>query len=43
VSSDRRLDSGKGHLMRDVLVMVGMIAAYFALQIWILPRLGVST
>lgn len=29
--------------MKDILIMVAVIAVYFALQLWILPALGVST
>lgn len=29
--------------MMDYLMLAGFIAAYFALQLWILPSLGVQT
>ena len=29
--------------MRDLLLVVGFIVVWLALQLWILPRLGVST
>jgi hypothetical protein len=29
--------------MRDALLFVGFIAVWLALQLWILPKLGVST
>jgi hypothetical protein len=29
--------------MTDALIMFGILAAWFALQIWILPRFGVQT
>lgn len=29
--------------MWDTVIGLGVLVAYFALQIWILPRLGVST
>ncbi len=27
----------------DWLIMVGFVALYFALQLWILPKLGIKT
>jgi len=27
----------------DLLVMVGVLALYFALQLWILPKMGINT
>ena len=29
--------------MSDILIIVGLVAVWFALQRWILPRLGVET
>ena len=29
--------------MKDFLLMVALVAGYFALQRWILPRMGVQT
>ena len=29
--------------MRDLLTLVGFVALWLALQLWILPRLGVPT
>jgi len=29
--------------MTDVLVLLGIVAVWFALQMWILPRFGVQT
>lgn len=29
--------------MRDALLVLGFIAVWLALQLWILPKLGVST
>jgi len=27
----------------DFLIVIGFVALYFALQLWILPKLGIST
>ena len=40
---DHRLRGGKGRVMRDLLFVVGFIVVWLALQLWILPKLGVST
>jgi hypothetical protein len=29
--------------MQDALIMLGVLVAWFALQVWVLPRLGVPT
>lgn len=29
--------------MKDMFIVVGMLAVWFALQMWILPRFGVNT
>lgn len=29
--------------MWDTIIGLGVLVSYFALQIWILPRLGIST
>ena len=29
--------------MKDIFIVVGMLAVWFALQMWILPRFGVNT
>lgn len=29
--------------MTDILIMFGILAGWFALQMWILPRFGVQT
>jgi len=29
--------------MKGILIAVGVIAAYFALQLWVLPAMGVPT
>lgn len=29
--------------MKDILIFAGIIFAWFALQLWILPRFGVQT
>jgi hypothetical protein len=34
---------GKGKLVNDLLLLLGALVAWIALQAWILPRLGVST
>lgn len=33
----------QGDEMRDLVMFVGFIGFWFLLQIWILPKLGVST
>jgi hypothetical protein len=30
-------------MLRDVALFVGFLAAWFALQRWVLPRLGIPT
>jgi hypothetical protein len=29
--------------MKDALILIGLIVAWFVLQAWVLPRLGVRT
>ena len=29
--------------MQELLILVGFVGAWLALQLWILPRLGIST
>jgi hypothetical protein len=29
--------------MKDILIIVAVVVVYFALQLWILPAMGVST
>ncbi len=29
--------------MWDIIIGLGVLVTYFALQIWILPRMGIST
>ena len=29
--------------MRDILVLLGVVAAWFILQRWVLPKLGIPT
>jgi hypothetical protein len=37
------MNSKDGSSNMEIFVMVGIIALWFALQMWILPRFGVST
>ena len=29
--------------MQDALIMLGVLVTWFALQVWVLPRMGVPT
>jgi hypothetical protein len=37
------MTSSEGSSKMEVLVIVGLFVSWFALQMWILPRFGVST
>ena len=40
----KRVDSFyKGSQMTEFLIAAGILGAWFALQLWILPRFGVQT
>jgi len=44
-SSEERLHimTKKGGKPMEVLILVGIVVAWFILQMWVLPRLGVKT
>jgi hypothetical protein len=33
----------KGNIMKDLLLVVGIVVVWFALNAWVLPRFGVQT
>ncbi len=33
----------EGKKMNEVLIMLGVLALWFALQVWILPAMGIGT
>ena len=33
----------KGNIMKDLLLVVGILIVWFALNAWVLPRFGVQT
>jgi len=33
----------KGKTMKELLIFAGIFGAWFALQLWVLPRFGVNT
>ena len=35
--------SREGEMTMDILMAISVVAAYIALQVWILPRLGIPT
>ncbi len=37
------MSSSEGSSKMEILVIVGFLVFWFALQMWILPRFGVST
>lgn len=37
------MSKGKGSKMQELILLGAFIAFYFALQMWILPRFGIST
>jgi hypothetical protein len=44
MSKKREIEkAGEGKKMNELLTIFGFVALWFALQLWILPKMGVST
>ena len=41
--SEAGLDVRQEKTVRDLLLLAGVLAVWFALQMWILPKFGIST